>query len=353
LKLYKFYFCFLICAFLFLQSCTNLNLTSWLGANDSSSSGFATGQALVGVYYDDQQGGTMTDFQDLVGHRVTIDFHYHHFIWGGSAAQYDIDDVKNGFVPLIAWEPSTDPGQCVTAKDVAAGVYDADLEVQAQQIKALGVPVMLDFIPEMTNFERDSGSLDCFYGGPGWQDSDAGIMAVAISYVEAQHHVVDLFRKNDVTNAVWIFAPGGLAYGSQLVAGKPSWTYFYPGNDYVDWLGMDYYTGNMKALRFEDDPAVHAFYDAASATGKPLLLAQTCAHAVEGMNPDPQTAWIASAQASIPTQFPAIHAFVYNDQYSRNGDSTLYLQGTGLTAFIQMLNDPAFNATDPTIFMKK
>jgi hypothetical protein len=306
---------------------------------------------LLGAYYNDHQGGNITYLEHDLGHNLSLDFHYHDFIWGSSSAQYDIWDVQMGLTPLIAWEPSG-----VSAQDVINGAYDTQLIVQANQIRDLGVPVMMDFVPEMSYKASINDKLEYFYGA-GWHDTPQGIINAGALYVSAQHHVADLFRKQGATNAQWVFGPSGDAF-SNLVNGVPEWTYFYPGVTYVDWVGMDHWSDSPTPINFCDDTAIQEFYQATARLGKPLMIAQTAAHADPTLNPDPQTQWITSARSSIPTMFPAIHAFVWNNNTIRHslgsgGDTSLYLQGKGLVAFSAMANDVVFTATNSCAFLRK
>lgn len=57
------------------------------------------------------------------------------------------------------------------------------------------------------------------------------------SYVEAWRRVHTLFREEGAVNVSWIWSPLVRSLGSLPLSN------FYPGDDYVDWVGLDGYNG--------------------------------------------------------------------------------------------------------------
>jgi hypothetical protein len=153
---------------------------------------------------------------------------------------------------------------------------------------------------------------------------------------------VDRFRAAGATNVQWVWAPGHKAYE------KGQWRLFYPGADYVDWIGVDDYNKSDTPQSFASDPGMLAFYAAAAPLGKPLMVAETGSVNDPRQNPDPQTLWLTTARAFLKSH-PAIKAFLWwNDpgKLSRQnpgyGGSGYLLLGPGLAAFRDMAGDPYF-----------
>lgn len=330
---------------------------AFLFASSATAEGPASsGSVLIGAYYNDHAGGDISLLEKTVGRKLALDYLYNNFIWGKFGKDEIAHSVAGGRTPVIAWEPSMGGGNCASAADIKNGVYDADLKLQAAQIRDLKAQVLITFVPEMTNAETGVyGVLDCFYGGAAWKTSDQGMVGAGNAYILAQRHLVKLFRDEGATNVQWVFAPAGRAF-RYVIQGKNEWEHFYPGRHNVDWIGMDYFQGSTTPRRFDADPTVKLFYEQTAPLGKPLIINQTTARANAKLNPDPQSLWISSAEASIPTKFPAIHAYMWNNNTIRNspnnpGDTTLYLQGAGLDAYRKMVNNPVFGATNSRAFI--
>ena len=247
-------------------------------------------------------------------------------------------DVTQHRLPMISWRiifQRSDPEKgCATADAIMAGKYDAQLDRQARAVKALGTPLLIRFNYEMTGNEENT----CFNGFNVRQDP----AAAGTKYVVVWKRVVDRFRAAGATNAKWVWAPGHKAYE------KGIWRMFYPGNEYVDWIGVDDYNKTLTPRSFAEDPGINAFYNATSGMGKPLMVAETGANADPAQHPDPQTLWLTTARQFLNTH-PAIKAFVWWNQPGRlRRDNPNYtgmgyvLQGPGLSAFKAMATDPNF-----------
>lgn len=73
-----------------------------------------------------------------------------------------------------------------------------------------------------------------------------------------------LTLKKGLHNLLWIYAPNSSAGNNKI---KPA-DYYYPGDDYVDIVALDYYSNNLAGLNSSGD------YDAMVKTGKPMGLAE-------------------------------------------------------------------------------
>lgn len=112
----------------------------------------------------------------------------------------------------------------ITIKGIANGSYDAFIKQQAEVLKAFGHPVMVRFGAE---FNINQGSELS-----SWSYSYARDPSV---FKSAWVHYVDVLRSENVTNAVFVWNPNCNDLGPY------HWTDYYPGDDYVDWVGIDLY----------------------------------------------------------------------------------------------------------------
>jgi endoglucanase len=116
-----------------------------------------------------------------------------------------------GDTPLITLEPRGDIDGQKLLDDIANGVYDQNLAAISTVVSASNQDVYIRFAHEME-------LADVYPWGN--QPPEA--------YVAAYRHVVDYVRSHGGKHAKWVWAPGG-NYG----AGD-----YYPGDDYVDVIGV-------------------------------------------------------------------------------------------------------------------
>lgn len=126
---------------------------------------------------------------------------------------------------IIGWLPYAmmDPNDSQTMKDIIAGTEDPYILGVAQECKAFGYPLFIRFGAEM--------NLNQGHPEPAsWAEFPA-------DFVEAWRRVVDLFRSQGVTNVKWVWNPSS----PETAGAVHSSSEYYPGDSYVDWVGIDMY----------------------------------------------------------------------------------------------------------------
>jgi beta-mannanase len=235
-----------------------------------------------------------------VGREFAIDHRY--YPWATAMPDtYDKWTAAHGRIPMISvcscyWDQGNTP---VMWADIAHGRYDLYLISIADGFKALKVPMFFGFDAEPeTNL-------------PGATQQPRG---TAADYVAAFRHVVDVFRARGATNVAFVWSVTGYAF--QSASGESaSAASTYPGDAYVDWLGVDPYNfdhgGAWHSLAYEMGP----WYEWVRTThpGKPLMLSEW--GSVEDLNqPGRKAQWFAQASADLQSQFSAVRAVVYFDE---------------------------------------
>lgn len=136
-----------------------------------------------------------------------------------------------GSVPILTWLPSTDsPNETSSqiAREIAAGEYDSFLEEWATQLS--------------TWVTADESSKRRLYLRPGhemngnwypWSAADSS--STADDYIAMWRRMHDVFSGTDLdeTTIQWIWSPN-----ADEIGGVRAETY-YPGDEYVDWVGLD------------------------------------------------------------------------------------------------------------------
>jgi glycosyl hydrolase family 26 len=194
---------------------------------------------------------------------------------------------RHGAVLFVELEPYT-----VSMQSIAAGQQDAYLRSYAGAVRQFGHPVLISFAHEMNGF---------WYP---WGYTHTSPQVFRLAW----RHVVTVFRRAGARNVTWLWVVNGLAAGESPIR---EW---WPGANYVTWVGMDsYYIRPSQTFGTVFGPTIQAVR---SFTRKPELIAET------GIGP-------AAGQASkVPGLFAGVRAehllgFVY---YDKAQDSGLYHQ---------------------------
>jgi hypothetical protein len=153
----------------------------------------------------------------------------------------------NGRVPMLTWESrplQTGNDQKYVAgytnADVAGGAFDAYLTKYAQAIRDNGQPVVIRLDHEM------NGSWYNWAEGTAQQNAPG-------SFVAMWQHVHDVFQSAGANDyVIWNWSPTRIdALGNAKYQTLAYLREYYPGSDYVDWVGMSgYYRKSAEAPTF-------------------------------------------------------------------------------------------------------
>ena len=149
---------------------------------------------------------------------------------------------REGVVPLVGILPWSTREQNrreerVNLAALLAGRYDAPLRAAARTVRALGFPVMLCFGPEADggwfpwSGRFNGGSRRDGYGSPALPDGPE-------RFRDAFRRVVRLFREEGAREVTWVF------HGAERPGPDLPWNRtegYYPGDAYVDWIGVSLY----------------------------------------------------------------------------------------------------------------
>ena len=226
----------------------------------------------------------------MLGKHLAVVLWYVH--WQEAFPLSEIEAVDaNGSLPLITWEPwVSDPAGTLEA--IAAGRYDIYVRNFFQAAKAWGKPILLRFAHEM------NGN---WYP---WDGSHNGGGAGAASYIKAWIYIYNVRKAVGADNVCLVWSPNHRNLPAESWNGMAN---YYPGDQYVDWVGMDGY--NWGYTQWESFDAVFgAAYAALTAlTAKPLMIGELAA-AEQGGD---KAGWIGDALAKIVSSYPRIKMFCW------------------------------------------
>ncbi|MBN2124762.1 MAG: endoglucanase [Deltaproteobacteria bacterium] len=141
-----------------------------------------------------------------------------------------------GAVPCITWEPMYyENGREITIsrEKITGGAYDAYIRDFAGEAARWGRPLMIRFAHEM-NISRYHWGTEPEAFGP--QSPEI--------YRAMHRHLVTLFREAGADNVLWVFCPNAESVPNTSYDPAAGWNRienYYPGDRYVDILGMDGY----------------------------------------------------------------------------------------------------------------
>ena len=196
----------------------------------------------------------------------------------------------------VTWEPwhFSDPN-AIKLRDINAGKYDRYIDNWASSARAFGGEVWIRFGHEM-NGNWYPWSLSA-------QNGDAG------TYVKAYQRIHDRFRRAGASNVRWVWC-----FNAESVP-QATWNdpkRAYPGDGYVDAIGMDGYnfgdtTAHSKWQSFSQVFA--APYALATKTwpNKPLFVSETACSSTGG----DKVRWLRDMDESLRKQFPRVESVTW------------------------------------------
>ena len=271
--------------------------------------------AFVGVGGNAEQD--FLDEEKQLDRRWVIDNRFYSYEdWINDRTRWDIAQHK---VPLVTWEPHE------PLDEIIAGKHDDLFHQRARGARDLGVEILLRWGHEM------NGN---WYP---WSGANNGNAAGPAKYIAAYRHVHDLFVADGASNVLWVWCP--------LVADVPAepwnhWTNYYPGDGYVDWVGLDAYnwgTSSSCCTWQSFGELVTDLYNDYAAR-KPLIVPETASAEIGGS----KAAWIADLHQQLQTRFSAIKAVVWFD-INKETDWRIASSPPTLAAYKAMALDSYFN----------
>jgi hypothetical protein len=260
-------------------------------ATSTPNAGPKAGKVLLGLLCD-LPGRTGLDSvrrrEQQLGRKLAIDSHYYDWTDQFPGAR-EAEDVAVGRIPMITWWG-------VGNSKVINGLEDGLIRERAAAVRAFGRPVFLRWGAEM------NGDWYAWSGAASGNDP--------AKYVAAYRHIHDLFTAAGATNARWVWAPNADSHpGGTSVKSWNNWRNYYPGDAYVDWVGIDGYNwGTVDDNVWQSPDSIFGPIYRDYAGRKPIMLAETSSVESGGS----KATWVSSLSAWVKTH-PAVQALVWFD----------------------------------------
>jgi hypothetical protein len=207
-------------------------------------------EPFAGIATSGDVAANLASFRRATGAHLRVVEVYSRF--PGAFASAEAQQIVGlGGLPLIQLNPRR-----VSLAQVSAGAYDSDIRSYARQVRAFHCDVMLSFGHEMN----------------GWWYPWGLPATTPRVFKAAWRHIHDIFAAERVRNVIWSWDP--THQYSQYKPGETAYPAgeWYPGNKYVDWIGIDGYVGGGQTFR---DVFGYQLRDIRRLTSKPIYLAET------------------------------------------------------------------------------
>jgi len=293
------------------------------------------------------------DFEQLAGKKIAWAYFSQNWFNGIVYPKASIHAIyESGTVPFVRMMPRSDEVQdrqeeIFSMQHIIDGQFDVALRKWAREAKKDNIPLLMDFAVEMNgnwfgwSGIFNGGAKTDGYGDPTYPDGPE-------RFRDAYRHIINIFRSEGVEHVTWFFHPDHGSYPDESW-NKPK--YYYPGDDYIDWIGFSMYgaqelTEEWSGLEFSTQlEADYADIKSISST-KPIALLEfgvTDYHSGGSKNQ-----WLNDAFTTILSnpyiKFDAISPWHENWENDDGTFSYLRLDSSSavLSTYRQWIQDPRF-----------
>lgn len=230
-------------------------------------------------------------------------------------AVYYHDGYATGTSLHVTFEP------WVSLSDISTGKYDYNLSAFVDQLSSYPGTVRFRFGHEMIQDDIPNNGGEWY---PLWQDRPE-------EYKAAYRHIWSLFKEKGVSNVEFVWCP------NQHISDYTVLEKYYPGKEYVDWIGIDGYGYPTEDFDAIFEAIYKAIVEHPEIFGdKDIMLGEFAA-----MEGDYKAAWIQDAFNKIKTMYGKIKA-VYWFDVDKEHDWRIESDDRSLEAFREAIKDPYF-----------
>lgn len=250
-------------------------------------SGNFTG-CLTGAFVNGLEN--LATFQAQAGKELSVVLWYVH--WGDPFPSAEADTVHlNGSLPLITWEPWL-TGEAGTLESIASGSQESYIREFLQAAKDWGQPLFLRFAHEMNgNWYPWDGAHNGGSSGPA-------------KYQQAWLYIYNVKQALSADNVKLVWCPNHVSLPAE------SWNSlaaYYPGDQYVDWIGLDGYNWGYSSWQTFDQIFSAGYAALTALSAKPLMIGELASAAAEGDKAE----WITEAFAEMKNNYPRVKLFCW------------------------------------------
>lgn len=290
-------------------------------------------------------------FEKLSGKHIVWAYFSNNWIKGIKFPKSKVRTISRaGSIPFIRLMPRTTfdegaPDPVYTMQKILNGDFDLSLIQWGIDAKNANIPLIVEFGTEVNgdwfpwNGRWNGGSITTEYGDPNVPDGPE-------RFRNAYRHIIDIFRAQDVQNITWVYH---INAGSDPAEHWNSMAAYYPGDDYIDWIGVSVYGPQIPGDDWQSfTDILDGAYPELTAISDTKPLAVLEFGVVEQGIAENKAQWIRDAlQAIKSNRYPRIKAISYWHSKWRNDDrsiSNMKIDSSpeALLAYKEIIQDPFF-----------
>jgi hypothetical protein len=255
------------------------------------------------------------DFEKLAGKEIAWAYFSDnwfdgiHFPWDETEAIR-----KAGSIPFIRIMPRSDwsddkQDPQYSLQNIIDGKFDLDIHQYARDAKGFGTPLLIEFGTEVNgNWFPWSASFNG--AGVTYEYGDPDIPDGPERFRDAYRHIIEIFWEERADNVTFFF------HVDANSEPKDEWNNmkaYYPGDDYIDWIGISVYGAQQPGdewIEFQSvlDDAIMEFTHIS--LNKPLAILEF--GTIDGTESNSKSQWIKNALNYITSdKYPRIKAISY------------------------------------------
>jgi hypothetical protein len=185
----------------------------------------------------------LNDFEKLIEKKIAWAYFSQNWFNGIIYPKEAIATIhQQGAIPFVRLMPRSNEEQFVkeekfTLDNIIKGDFDKELRAWAKDAKEDNIPLLIDFAVEMNG---DWFSWSGYFNGADKKDGygDPNYYDGPERYRDAYRHIIDIFNQERVTHVTWFF------HLDIHSTPNEEWNqpkYYYPGDDYIDWIVTSIY----------------------------------------------------------------------------------------------------------------
>lgn len=281
----------------------------------------------------------LSAFQSNTGRKHAVISFYSTWDYSFAGVKWIYDAIiANGSTPMVAW--MSYPGDTYPLSGILNGDFDGIIQAYATSLRDYGHTIFVRWGHEMNLIE---------YPWTGYQNGGD-----PSKYIAAYRHIHDIYESVGATNVLWVWCPN---YASWPAEDWNDYNNYYPGDKYVDWIGVDGYNWGQSSLNSNhewdsfDSLFADFFADVSSRyPGKPQMIAEFASVEDDGGS---KAAWITDAYSRMITSYPNLRAVVwfneavYDPTIPGTADFRVESSAASLDAYRAAINNPYFRSEAP------
>lgn len=261
----------------------------------------------VGIFLPSLDNNTLVNFEKLVGRQQDIVLYFEAWQNGDETVEFNAERagwlLNKGKIPIITWEPwdwqAADRinQNEYTLRQILGGKHDNYIRRYARAVKNFGGTIFIRPMHEM------NGNWYPWAGEANGNTPE--------EYAPTFRHIVNIFKKEGALNAHFIWSP----YADAGEGSISSYSLYYPGDDYVDVVGIDGYNSHLKSFggvwRSFEELFGSSYLEVRTFTKKPIIISEMASGEGEFKSPYDKAEWIINAFRIMDKKYTDIVGFVW------------------------------------------